>query len=103
MNKFVFDETKQYGAYAEIILGTFDSHSSPDCSALFHIIGFKEWCDEAAEFAKKWLKCYMKKVIPDKYQDCVEWIVKPPQPAQYLYHNGTVGWKYTPLKVKAKS
>lgn len=92
-NKFIFDKTKQYGMYAEIVLG-----NTCDPSAYYHIVGFKEWCNEAVEIAKKWLRKHRDTAIPVEYRDCVEWIVKAPIPESFSYYhlNGTVGWKYTP-------
>lgn len=92
--KFMFDETKQYGQFAEIVL----SDSIVYYSAIFHIVGFKEWCDEAIDLAKKWLQREVDKYIPPAYE--VKWIIKQPTDGDPLFRNGTVGWKYTP---KAKS
>ena len=93
MNKF--DKTKQVGMFAEIVLGD----SIIEYSAMYHIVGFTEWCDKAVALAKKWLQQDMDKIIPTEYQIWVKWIIKPPSESGedfYCCPNGTVGWKYTP-------
>lgn len=89
-----FDETKQYGMYAEIVLSGYPVHGP---SAYYHIIGFEKWCEEAVDLAKRWLNKHINDFIPKEKRDQVEWIIKPPVEGPDLYiQNGTVGWKYTP-------
>ena len=102
VDKFIFDKDAQYGLYAEIVLG--DSIVSR--GAIFHIVGFDEWCDEAIELAKKWLQREFDKFVPSEYQIWGSWIIKPPSESGedfYCCPNGTVGWKYTPEKMRSKT
>ena len=100
--KHTFDASKQYGAYAEIVL----DKSRIDYSAIIHIIGFEKWCDEAIDLAKKWLQPQIDKFIPIEYRDDIKWIIKPPaEGAEILVwgSNGSVGWKYTPENMRKKA
>lgn len=96
---FVFDKTKQYGLYAEIVL----SDSIVYYGAAYYIVGFKEWGDEAIELAKKWLQKDMDKCVPAEYQVWVDWITKQPTNGDPLGKNGTFGWKYTPENMRRKT
>lgn len=94
-----FDKTLQYGVFVEIVFGEYPIHHD----AIYHIVGFNIWCEEAVELAKKWLQPLIDKHIPLEYQDRIEWIIKPPLTNNDPYCAcGTVGWKYTPKDFKPK-
>ena len=95
---FKFDKTKQYGQYAEIVIGGWPM----DPAAMYHIVGFSEMTEETVTLAKKWLQKYIDKYIPQGSRKDIKWVVHYPIEGDPLCENGTVGWFYTPAKPEQK-